>query len=360
MIDGSRVRVPDSAIDDLMRRLRSTRLPIGVTTEGGVPVVEIKRILDYWQGEYDWRRCEVELNRFAHFKKPVDGCGIHFIHERASKADALPLLLLHGWPGSFVEMLDVIPLLAKDFHVVVPSLPGYGFSDAPTTTGFSNRRIADIMVSLMESLSYSRFGVQGGDWGAGIATWIARRHGSRLHGMHLNYIPGSYYPHTDNDLTSDESAFLSERAKWGDVFGAYGHVQRTRPLTLSYGLSDSPAGLAAWIFEKFTEWSDPASDLNLDRILTNVVIYWVTNTVGSSVRLYLESAQTPLRFERNERLEPPCAIVRCPLEAPFPPREWIERVYHVQRWTDFPAGGHFAAMEVPGLFATDVMEFFQS
>jgi pimeloyl-ACP methyl ester carboxylesterase len=205
----------------------------------------------------------------------------------------------------------------------------------------SNLQMADRFAGLMTALGYQRFAVQGGDWGAGIATWIARKHPSRVIGLHINYIPGSYSPHGDA-ATDDEREFLRARDRWGNESGAYGSIQRTRPLTLSYGLSDSPAGLATWIDEKFLEWADPASAIPIREIVTNVMIYWVTNTIGSSVRLYLESSRTPHRFAAGERLTVPVAVAHFPLEAPFPPRSWIERVYDVRRWTDMPRGARAA------------------
>lgn len=352
------VAVADAVLSDLRSRLRDTRFPLGVTDHGGVPLEDARDLLDYWRDGFDWRARERAMNELPHYRTDVAGVRLHYIHARSSVGDATPLLLLHGWPGSFVEMLDVIPLLSQPFHIVVPSLPGYGFSDAPTAAGWSNARMADAMAELMTTLGYDRFLVQGGDWGAGIGTWLARRHQSKVRGLHLNYIPGSFAPDVEpGDRTPEEDAFLASCVEWADASGAYGHVQRTRPLTLGYALSDSPAGLAAWIWEKFREWADPAGLIDRDAILSNITVYWATNTIASSMRLYLEAARTPLRFERGERLAAPCAIFRCPHEAPFPPRSWIERVYDVRRWTDLPRGGHFAAMEVPGMLAADLTAF---
>ena len=360
MIEPFEISVPEPTLADLHGRLRATRWPAGVGDSGGVPRQEMQEVVRYWLEAYDWRAHERAMNRLPHFRVTIDGQRLHFLHLRAKNPDAIPLLLLHGWPGSFVEMLEIAPLLATDFHVVVPSLPGYGFSDPPSTAGISNARMAELFAQLMTTLGYERFGAQGGDWGAGIATWLAAKFPSRLIGIHLNYIPGSYAPAVVEPLSPDEQAFLVEKAAWIDDKGAYGHVQRTRPLTLSYGLSDSPVGLAAWILEKFREWADPGSALSLDAILTHVMVYWVTNTIGSSVRLYLESARTPLRFAPGERLAVPCGIARFPREAPFPPRAWVERVYDVKRWTEMPRGGHFAAFEKPKLLAVDVMGFFDA
>jgi pimeloyl-ACP methyl ester carboxylesterase len=361
VIEPFEIAVADEALDDLRQRLGATRWPAGVTDGGGLPLDDVAALVGYWRDGFDWRPQERRLNGFRHFRARV-GAGdgrLHFIHERAASGDAVPLLLLHGWPGSFVEMLGLL-LLLRDFHVVVPSLPGYGFSDPPTAPGMSNQRMADLHAELMAALGYQRFVVQGGDWGAGIATWLARKHPGRLLGMHLNYIPGSFAPHAEGDLAPEEEAFLRAAETWSAEDGAYGHVQRTRPLTLAYGLADSPAGLAAWIVEKFREWADPASDLPLDELLTNVTLYWVTNTIHSSMRLYLESVRTPLRFAAGERLPVPCAVARFPLEAPFPPRRWIERAYDVRRWTEMPRGGHFAALEAPDLLAADVAAFCRS
>jgi pimeloyl-ACP methyl ester carboxylesterase len=357
MIEPFAIAVPPATIADLRERLRRTRWPEGVDESGGIPRSELAEVVRYWAEEFDWEAAERRLNHLPHFRAAVDGQRIHFVHVRSAAPKAVPLLLLHGWPGSFVEMLDIIPMLSDRFHVVVPSLPGYGFSDPPTAVGMSNARMAELFAGLMSTLGYQRFLAQGGDWGAGICTWLARDFPSRLLGIHLNYIPGSYSPTVEGRLSSAEEAFLQDRAAWAEESGGYGHIQRTRPLTLAYGLSDSPAGLAAWILEKFREWADPASRLSRDALLTNVTLYWVTNTIGSSVRLYQESTRTPLRFGAGERLAVPCGVARFPREAPFPPREWIERVYPIARWSEMPRGGHFAAMEEPALLAEDISAF---
>ena len=207
MIEPFKIAVAEEALDDLRRRLGATRWPAGVTDQGGLPLGEVAALVGYWRDAFDWRRQERRLNELRHFRARVGDLRLHFIHERAASDDAVPLLLLHGWPGSFVEMLGLLPLLGE-FHVVVPSLPGYGFSDPPTAPGMSNERMADFLAELMTLLGYERFAVQGGDWGAGIATWLARRHPARLLGMHLNYIPGSFAPHVEGDLAPEEEAFL--------------------------------------------------------------------------------------------------------------------------------------------------------
>jgi len=343
-----RFSLPPTDLRDLRARLRNTRWPNGVTDSGGVPLDEAKEFIRYWCDDFDWPAYAQHINAFPHFKAD----GIHFIHEQNGRP---PLVLLHGWPGSFLEFLRVIPLLTDAFDVIVPSLPGYGFSDAPTAPGVTNRHIAGRIAGLMTTLGYDRFAVQGGDWGAGIATWLARDHPERLTAMHLNYIPGSFAPHVD-DPTAEEQQFLRDADAWVAESYAYGHVQKTRPLTLGYALADSPAGLGIWIWEKFREWADPRSNLSLDDILANITLYWMTNTITSSMRLYLESSKTPLRFAAGERLATPCAVARFPLEEPFPPRSWIERVYNVRHWSEMEAGGHFAALEQPEAFANDVRQ----
>ncbi|HEY6232297.1 MAG TPA: alpha/beta hydrolase, partial [Pyrinomonadaceae bacterium] len=281
-----------------------------------------------------------------------------------------------GWPGSFVEMLKLIPLLtdpathgaaAEDsFDVIVPSMPGYGFSSASTVPGMNAWRIAELWVQLMNGLGYRRFGAQGGDWGASVGSCIGLVSPANLIGLHLNYIPGSFKPFLDSQtppLSENEIAFLQSQDEWLQAEGAYGHLQATKPQTPAFALNDSPAGLAAWIIEKFRDWSDCEGDIERrftkDELLTNVMIYWATQTIHSSMRLYYEGRQRPLHLKRGQRVEPPCAVARFSKEAPFPPREWVERAYNIQRWTEFPAGGHFAAMEEPELLAADIRAFFR-
>ena len=333
--------------------LDDIRWPEGVEDEGGIRIDRVKELVAKWR-DFDFESHERELNRLPHFLER----GIHFIHLRASDASATPLLLLHGWPGSFIEFLPVAPLLADRFHLVIPSLPGYGFSDKPREPGMSNARIADQMLDLMHHLGYDRFGVQGGDWGAGVATWMAIKSPQRIAGIHLNYIPGSYAPPPGPPPNEEEQQFERDVAKWIDNHYAYGRVARTRPLTLAYGLNDSPVALLAWIAEKFDEWMDPATPVDDETILINTTIYWTTQTIYSSMRLYLESAKTPLIL--RERVPVPAGIAHFAREEPFPPRSWIERGYDVQHWTEFAKGGHFAALEQPRELANDVAAFLSS
>jgi len=383
MITGEResfaVRVPQAAIDDLARRLDRTRWTDAVEGTGwerGTSVDYLRGLVEHWRTRFDWLAQERRINRWPHFRVPIDGLRIHFLHVPGKGPAPLPLVLTHGWPGSFLEFEDLIPLLTEPdahgadprdaFEVIVPSIPGYGFSDRPRQPGMSNAQVAELWIALLEHLGHRRFGLQGGDWGAGISTWVARREPSRVVGLHLNYIPGSYRPGlapTSAPLSLAEEGFLESKRRWGEEEGAYGHLQATRPQTLGIALNDSPAGLAAWIVEKLRGWSDCAGDVERrfgkDQILTHVALYWFTETIHSSMRLYLESARTPLQLGAGERIKPPTAVAVFPREAPSPPREWVERGYNLQRWTEMPSGGHFAAMEEPHRLAEDLRAFFR-
>ena len=288
----------------------------------------------------------------------------------------MPLILTHGWPGSFAEMLQIIPLLthpaahgfdaADSFDVVAPGLPGFGFSDKPANEGMNAYRVAGIWIDLMRALGYDRFAAQGGDLGAGVSTALGLRHSPHMIGIHLNFIPGSYRPHiaADTVLTPAEQEFAARAAQWRDQNGAYAHLQGTRPQTPAYALNDSPAGLAAWILEKFREWSDCGGDLysrfSRDELLTNVTLYWMTETISSSFRMYYENRRAPLHFAEGDFVHSPCAIACFPKEIAIPPRTWVERGYNVQRWTEMPRGGHFAAAEEPVLLADDIRAFFRN
>jgi pimeloyl-ACP methyl ester carboxylesterase len=357
----------EAALRDLHERLARTRWPDEIPGSGwdyGFPLGYLREICRYWKDEFDWK---ARISRFArshHYRCTVQGVGIHFIHQRAKSSSAMPLVITHGWPGSFLEMLKILPLLSDSFDVVIPSLPGFGFSDQAAQPGMSSFRIADLWAELMTELGYGRFAVQGGDFGASVSTILGLRHAERIIGMHLNYIPGSYRPYLapDAKLSPVEQAYLSEAVRWYEDWGAYAHLQRNEPLTAAYGLSDSPAALAAWIIGKFRDWADCDGDVERsftkDELLTNVTLYWMTQTVHSSFRLYYETKKSPLRFQSGELVRVPCAIARFPKEAPFPPRQWIERSYNIERWTDMPRGGHFAAAEEPELLAADMQAFF--
>src|ERR1035441_3873983 len=355
------------ALDDLIDRLRRTRWPDQIPRsewEYGFDLAFLQDICQYWVSGFDWPAQLESIARLPHYRFTSHGIGIHFIHVRSPNAAATPLILTHGWPGSFVEMLRIIPLLTDSFDIVVPSLPGYGFSDRPIRPGMNAFRIAELWVELMGELGYSEFGTQGGDLGAGVATALGLRHPERTLGIHLNFIPGSYRPFLEPGTapTLEENEFLNSIARWSELHGAYSHLQRTRPQTAAYGLNDSPAALAGWILEKFREWSDCGGDLyrrfSRDELLTNVTLYWMTETICSSFRLYYENSKAPLQFAAGESVRVPCAIARFPKEISAPPRSWVERGYNVQRWSDMPRGGHFAALEEPELLAEDLRSFF--
>ena len=365
-------------VDDLRERLSRTRWVDEVTGSGweyGFDRAFLQEICAYWRDQFDWKAQVDKLSTFHHYRCDIEGSGIHFIHERGRGPAPIPLVLTHGWPGSFVEMTEILPLLtdpgahggdaADAFDVVVPSLPGYGFSDRPSERGMNTFRVAALWVGLMEQLGYNRFGAQGGDIGAGVSTALGLRHADRLLGVHLNFVPGLYRPYVENrrGLSTAEEEFSKDFARWSEDNGAYSHVQRTRPQTAAYGLNDSPAGLAGWILEKFREWSDCDGDLyrrfTRDRLLTNVTLYWMTQTIHSSFRMYLESRKAPLQFGPDDFVRVPCGIAHFPKEIYFPPREWVERGYDVQHWTEMPRGGHFAAAEEPKLLAEDIRQFFR-
>jgi pimeloyl-ACP methyl ester carboxylesterase len=373
------IQIPDSVLADLNHRLGATRWPDELEQAGweyGSNLGFMRAIADHWRYRYDWRAEEATLNRWPHYRIALDGLRIHFIHVRGKGPAPLPLIISHGWPGSFVEMLKLIPLLtdpqahggrAEDaFDVVVPSLPGYGFSDRPRDRGMEPRKIAELWTRLMKELGYARFGAQGGDWGSTVSIALGLDHAARMIGIHLNYIAGRLlFGGTLNESPTEEiaKAYLGRLRAWADVEGGYGHEQGTKPQTLSYGLNDSPVGLAAWIIEKFRTWSDcegaVESIFTRDELLTNVMVYWVTGTIPSSMRLYYESRLRPLGLSPSRRVTPPVAVAAFPKEIAMPPRSLVERSMNVVRWTEMPKGGHFAAMEQPETLAQDVREFFR-
>ena len=372
------IDVADEVLTDLRDRLARTRLPDqipGTSWDYGANREYMEELLAYWQDDFDWRAQERRLNEFDHFKTTIDGLDVHFIHQRSASEDAVPLLLTHGWPGSFAEFADLIgPLTdpaayggdpADAFHVVIPSLPGYGFSGKPTETGYNPERMADILAALMERLGYDRYGAQGGDWGAIISRVLAANYGDRLIGLHSNFMiagppPGVADP--EEGIPVEELELRRERARAFADGRGYQAIQGTKPQTLGYGLNDSPAGLAAWIVEKFHGWSDNDGDVGSaftkDELLTNITIYWVTETITSSSRLYYESGNTrptrPVGY-----IEVPTGVAIFPKEILFSPRKWAEARYNIVRWTVMPRGGHFAALEEPELLLDDIRAFFR-
>lgn len=369
------IHFEDSALADLKARLERTRLPDQIPDSGwdyGADRAYMEELLEYWRTEYDWRKHEAQLNELPHFKTSIDGIDMHFVHVRSKQDSAMPLVITHGWPGSVYEFMDVIgPLTdpvghggrAEDaFHLVLPSMPGYGFSGPAHRRGMSVDSVAGVVAKLMDRLGYERYAAQGGDWGSGVATWLARDFPDRLIGIHLNMVGGGPPPGMEDPeagIPEWELKRHRERAEWWSGENAYGNIQGSKPLTLAYGLNDSPAGLAAWVVEKFRAWSDCGGDVESrftkDQLLTNIMLYWLTESMPSAVRLYYESRRSG---REQSRSEVPTAVAVFPGEIFFSPRKWVETRYNVVQWTEMPRGGHFAAMEEPELYIEDVVKFF--
>ncbi len=356
-----RIAVPDDELTDLRERLHRTRWPDRECVEDwsqGVPLDYLRDLAAYWADDYDWRARESRLNTFDQYVTEIDGLDIHFIHQRSADPDALPLLITHGWPGSVAEFTKVIEPLTADFHVVCPSLPGYGFSGKPARAGWNVPRIARAWDSLMRRLGYDRYGAQGGDWGAVVTTELGRTAADNgCAAIHLN-MPLAPAPGRIEEPSPDEQEALAAFAHYQRWDSGYSKQQSTRPQTLGYGLADSPAGQLGWIVEKFRAWTDcdghPENALSRDEILDDVMLYWATNSAASSARLYWES----FGATGGGRVEIPTGVARFPKEILKPPRRWCEKVYAITRWTDMPRGGHFAAFEQPDLFVADVRAFF--
>ena len=372
------IAVSDEVLDDLHRRLEQTRLPDQLDGSGwdyGTELGYLTELITYWRDEFDWRAQERHLNRFDQFKTNIDGLDIHFIHQRSPEPDAMPLIITHGWPGSIAEFTKIIgPLTdpvahggrAEDaFHVVAPSMPGYGFSDKPRTPGFGPEQIAEVGAKLMARLGYDRYGIQGGDWGAIVSRWHAFNHSEHAVGLHLNMLTAG--PPPGDDPTAGVPPEELERSQARQSFyttseNAYGQIQGTKPQTLGYALNDSPAGQAAWIVEKFRAWCDCGGDaesvFTRDELLTNITIYWVTQTATSSGRLYYESRNAPTSRPLG-RVEVPTGAIIFPYELFITPRQWAEASYNITHWTEATRGGHFAAMEQPEVLVGDLREFFR-
>lgn len=373
-----KVDVSDAVLEDLQRRLANTRWPgeiPGADWDYGSNLAYVQELAEYWRSRFDWRAQERLINTMSHYKAPVAGMGIHFIHEKGKGPNPMPLVLTHGWPGTFFEMHKITPLLADPgshggdpadaFDVVVPSMPGYGFSDHTTQRGMHVLRTSDMWVELMNGLGYSRFGAHGGDWGASVTNYLGYAYPQNLIGIHTTSItrPTPYLGPGSQPLSEAEKALLEQREAWVQAEGGYAHIQGTKPQTLSYGLNDSPAGLAAWIVEKYRTWSDCHGDVesrfSKDVLLTTVMIYWVTQTINSSTRLYYETQRHPWELKQGERIETPTGVAAFPAEISRPPREWAERSFNLQRWTVMPSGGHFAALEEPQRLVEDIRAFFR-
>jgi pimeloyl-ACP methyl ester carboxylesterase len=372
-----KIAIPQSTLNDLRERLARTRWPDEVEGAGwsyGTNLDSLKSLVAYWQHEYDWRKQEATLNRYTQFRTDLDGLSFHFIHERGKGPNPLPIILTHGWPDSFYRMHKIIPMLtdpesfggnaADSFDVIVPSIPGFGFSDPVRKPGWTVKQTAELWASLMRDvLGYQRYAAAGGDWGSPISQLLALNNPASVIGIHLTDIGFQATMNLDpSSLTPVEQEYL--RAKQQRFFqeGGYVMIQSTKPQTLAYGLSDSPVGLAAWIIEKFYGWSDIDGALERtytkDELLTNIMIYWVTQTINSSLRFYYEESHAP-SLKTGQRVEVPVALALFPKDTPAP-RALAERTLRIERWTEMPRGGHFPALEEPELLVEDLRAFYRS
>ncbi|MFG1909745.1 epoxide hydrolase family protein [Kribbella sp. NPDC048928] len=360
----------DGELDELRARLAAARLPEAETVHDprrwnqGVPLADLVDLVTYWRTEYDWRPFEARLNQIGQFRTTIDELGIHFLHRRSERADATPLILTHGWPGSIAEFVDHIDELADPktedtpaFHVVVPSLPGFGYSDKPTKTGWGTEKIAASWVELMGRLGYSKFVAHGGDWGGNITTVLAGRFPQHVLGIHTTFAEGLPGATTDG-LTETERKWAEETHNFWHHRAAYAKQQATRPQTIGYSLVDSPVGLLAWILDKFADWSDtadsPFETISRDRILDDVTLYWLTRTGASAARIYYESHDS---LDPDLRVDVPAAVTMYPRDIEKYPRAWAqERYRRIVRWQEPEHGGHFPSLEVPQYFVNDLQE----
>ena len=368
------IDVPQDVLDDLQERLARTRWPDqieGTAWEYGTELAYLQELCAYWRDGYDWRVQEAALNRWPQSTTEIDGQNLHFIHARSQHEDALPLIITHGWPGSVVEFQKILPLLtdpeahggsaADAFHVVAPSMPGYGFSGPTVDRGWDPQRIAEAEILLMKRLGYERYGAQGGDWGAIVTVQIGRLDPEHCAGIHLNMIM-ALPPEEPGELEAREQERLAHAGEFQAEGTGYQAIQGTKPQTLAYGLTDSPVGLAGWIVEKFRAWGDTHGDVESvftkDELLTNIMVYWVTGTINSSTRLYYEMRKSGRAGFTQGRVEVPTGCASFPKELYNAPREWAERHYNVTHYETYEEGGHFAAMEQPATLAADMRKFF--
>ncbi len=372
-----RIETPEEELTELRDRLRRTRWPDRETVDDwsqGIPLAYVQELCRYWSDGYDWRRTEQHLNTIPQFTTVIDGLDIHFLHLRSPEPDALPLIITHGWPGSVVEFLKVIGPLsdpaahggdaADAFHVVCPSLPGYGFSGKPAATGWGAGRIAGAWAQLMSRLDYSRYGAQGGDWGSAVTTALGRHHPERLAGIHLNMPVVPFRSIDMSDLTEGEAAALASLADYRKRESGYSTQQATKPQTLGYGLVDSPAAQCAWIVEKFRTWTDcdgdPESVLTRDELLDNVMLYWLNGAGASSGRLYWESFGASFGGGGTDPIGVPTGCSIFPKEIIRLSRRWAEVGFSdIRYWNELDRGGHFAAFEQPDLFVHELRSFFR-
>jgi pimeloyl-ACP methyl ester carboxylesterase len=379
-IEPFKVAVTEQVLSDLKTRIRNTRWPEsapGVPWSQGTDLEWLRRLLDYWAESFDWRAQEQKLGELPQFRIELDGVCIHFVHARARGGRGVPLILTHGWPSAFLEYLPLVPLLTDPaghgiagpaFDLVIPSLPGYGFSARPARTGVNYRYVAGLWHRLMSELGYERYGAGGGDFGAGVATLMALDRPDSILGIHLSNLElAPYRGPGSRALSAAEKAYIETSDQWWQTEGGYKAIQSTRPQTLGYSLNDSPAGLAAWIAEKWRSWSDCHGDLEgripRDFLLTLLTLYWVTGTITSSMRDYFDNRWHGITLGPQDFVRSPTAIANFTSQCAFegdPPREWAERLYNIQRWTPMGRGGHFAPTEEPVAMACDIAAFFAS
>jgi pimeloyl-ACP methyl ester carboxylesterase len=362
------ISISPFVIDDLRERLGRARWPDEIEDSGwayGTNKEYLYELCTHWGHGFDWYEQQDYLNTFSHFRADIDGFGIHFIHHKGKGRRTTPILLTHGYPDCFVRFLKVIPLLtAAGFDVVVPSIPGFGFSDRPRQPGMNPELVADLFAQLMtDELGYEHFIAHGGDWGSSITEQLAVHHPEALLGIHLTDVPYHHlFTLKAEDLSAPEKKYMQAGQQWQMTEGGYAILQSTKPQTLAYAVNDSPLGLASWIIEKFYAWSDTKGCLEnsftKNELLTNLTIYWVTQTAGSAFRIYFEAMRDMLRHKgAGSRIDIPTAIAIFPKDMVPAPKEYAERIFNVQQWTDMPEGGHFAAMERPILLADDIMQF---
>lgn len=372
------VHVEPDVLTDLRVRIRNTRWPDEIPDIGreqGTNLAYLRDLVAYWADEFDWPAQQRWLNGFDHFTADLDGTRIHFVHQRAPGGGGIPLIVTHGCPSSFAELLGLVPLLTEPaahgidgpaFDIVIPSLPGYGFSQRPPRTGITTRYTAGLWHQLMRGLGYGRYGAQGGDFGEGVATFMALDGPEHMIGIHLHtLLTQPYLGPGSRALSNAEHDFVAARRRWDDMERGYSAIQSTKPQTVGYGLNDSPAGLAAWILEKWRSWTDSGGDLDArfsrNFLLTTLTLYWVTQTITSSMRDYYDKRWFTTPFGPDDHISVPTAIAVFSNElipSGKPPREWPERLYNVRRWTDMPRGGGFASSEAPELLARDIASFF--
>lgn len=372
------IHIADEVLADLQVRIHATRWPDQVPGIGwgqGTDLEYLRSLLAYWSDEFDWRARERALNTYHHFRAELDGVRIHFVHERAPNGHGIPLILTHGWPSSFIELLPLVPFLTDPaahgiagpaFDVVIPSLPGYGFSERPAHTGVHYRYTAGLWHRLMRGLGYARYGAQGGDFGAGVATFMALDDPTPMIGIHLSNLEIAPYVGVDaRSLSEAECAYLAQSEAFWLTEGGYKAIQATKPQTLGYGLNDSPVGLAAWILEKWRAWADSHGSLDerfsRDFLLTNLTIYWATQTITSSMRDYYDNRWSGIAFGPQDSVHVPAGVAVFAhqfVDEGAPPREWAERLYDIRQWSVMPSGGHFAAAEEPERLARDIAAFF--